>query len=337
VSVKVVAVLVPLVFLGILAWGLWTAVGPRPPVPVVAGQAERILAQAAATPPTRPGEMPPPGWWIHGADCDGDPAIQVWAYDDDTYLLRQSKCDTYEAPVMYLLFGEERALLMDTGSYGPSPVFETVDRLVTEWLARNDQESLDLLVGHTHHHGDHIASDHQFRDVDYLERLAAPTPEGQRGFWGFRDYPYDAPMIDLGGRVLYVLGTPGHHPDSVTLYDRGSQILFTNDIVYPGHLFVFSAAAWYDFVTSMGRLVEFAATHPVQWLVGCHIEMADTPGAPYAYTTQLQPDEHDLQLAPTVLVDVLQAGVDMGDDPSCTVFDEFVIHPVYLCGIRWNG
>jgi hypothetical protein len=44
--------------------------------------------------------------WIHGVP-DGatptDPPIQVLAYDDDTYILRQSMSVDFEAPFIYLL------------------------------------------------------------------------------------------------------------------------------------------------------------------------------------------------------------------------------------------
>ena len=45
--------------------------------------------------------------WIHGAaDCeaDTDPAIEVFRADRTSYILRQNKCLSYEAPFMYLLF-----------------------------------------------------------------------------------------------------------------------------------------------------------------------------------------------------------------------------------------
>ena len=55
--------------------------------------------------------------WIHGAancDSDTDPAIEVFRFDRTSYILRQNKCLSYEAPFMYLLFGEDRTLLLDT-------------------------------------------------------------------------------------------------------------------------------------------------------------------------------------------------------------------------------
>ncbi len=44
--------------------------------------------------------------WIHGAR--DEPAVQVQAYDEHTYVIRQSKATSYEAPFIYLLFGNEQ-------------------------------------------------------------------------------------------------------------------------------------------------------------------------------------------------------------------------------------
>lgn len=61
--------------------------------------------------------------WIHGApDCamNSEPLLQVHGYNSDTFIFRQNKCFNYEGNFLYLLFGESRALLLDTGA-GPEP------------------------------------------------------------------------------------------------------------------------------------------------------------------------------------------------------------------------
>src|SRR5215470_3335889 len=101
--------------------------------------------------------------WNHGAR--GEQPIQVHAYDPHTYLLRQSKATSYEAPFLFLLFGNERALLLDTGATADPAAFPlraTVDALVAGWLAANPREGYELVVAHTHGHGDHVAGDGQF-------------------------------------------------------------------------------------------------------------------------------------------------------------------------------
>jgi glyoxylase-like metal-dependent hydrolase (beta-lactamase superfamily II) len=98
--------------------------------------------------------------WIHGqrrGSPDHDPVLQVRTLDPTTYVIRQSKTVTYEAPFLYLLVGAERVLLLDTGavrSAAVCPVRETVDALLPT--------GLPLVVAHTHGHGDHVAGDEQF-------------------------------------------------------------------------------------------------------------------------------------------------------------------------------
>ena len=294
-----------------------------------------IAALRAASTPQSTGSFPDN--WIAGLDCAGDPQIQVHAYNEDTFILRQSKCDTFEAPFMYLLFGEDLALLLDTGAAPSSPVEATVRNLIRRRASQTGQPPVPLVVGHTHGHFDHIASDSQFMGKSYVAGVVASSGPNATAAYGFSDYPFDSQELDLGGRVLDVLGSPGHFPSEISFYDRNTQLLITGDIVYPGHLFVFSPNAWPDFVASLERLVEFASTHPVQWLVGCHIETSNTPFEPYAYGTLTHPDEHQLQLDPSFLQGVLDAALEQNGDPECTIYDEFVIHPVYKCGITWNG
>jgi glyoxylase-like metal-dependent hydrolase (beta-lactamase superfamily II) len=47
----------------------------------------------------------------------------------------------------------------------------------------------------------------------------------------------DGQLLDLGGKVLEVIYTPGHSPDGICLLDRAGRILFTADTVYAGPLY----------------------------------------------------------------------------------------------------
>jgi hydroxyacylglutathione hydrolase len=112
-------------------------------------------------------------------------------------------------------------------------------------------------------------------------------------YFGFTDEPESVAQVDLGGRVLDCLATPGHHEAAVTYYDRYSGILLTGDTVYPGRLYVFD---WPAFVRSIDRLVDWCAPRPVSCVLGCHIEMTTTPGVDYPVGWAYQPDEAPLQL-----------------------------------------
>ncbi len=45
--------------------------------------------------------------------------------------------------------------------------------------------------------------------------------------------------IDLGGRLLKVITTPGHTPDSISLLDQAHGLLFTGDTYYPGLIYLY--------------------------------------------------------------------------------------------------
>jgi glyoxylase-like metal-dependent hydrolase (beta-lactamase superfamily II) len=47
----------------------------------------------------------------------------------------------------------------------------------------------------------------------------------------------DGDVIDIGGRILEVIHTPGHSPGSISLLDKKNRILFTGDTYFPGPLY----------------------------------------------------------------------------------------------------
>ncbi len=265
--------------------------------------------------------------WGHGVrrrTSDTEPKIQVHRYDEHTFVLRQSKTVSYEAPFLYLLFGNERALLLDTGAVADPaqcPVRETVDQLVDSWLAAHPRASYGLVVAHTHGHGDHVSGDVQFED-----RLATTVVRRDResvtSFFGFTSWPEQVVELDLGGRRLEVTGIPGHHAASVAIYDAWSGFLLTGDTVYPGRLYVQDMPA---FVDSLNRLVSLAESRDVRHVMGCHIEMSRTPRKDYPLGTTYQPNEPPLQMTVVQLKAVRDAAVTIADSPGAHVFDDFII------------
>src|SRR5512134_3967077 len=142
--------------------------------------------------------------WIHGApDCERstDPPIQVVAYDDDTFILRQSKCVNFEAPFLYLLIGDDRALLHDTGATADGdrfPLRSTVDQLLAGRRRRGRGEPPSLIVTHSHGHGDHHAGDVQFASLP-ADSVAPIGAAGVAAFFGIADWPTGRTVLDLGG------------------------------------------------------------------------------------------------------------------------------------------
>lgn len=69
----------------------------------------------------------------------------------------------------------------------------------------------------------------------------------------------DGDVVDLGGRVLHVLHTPGHTPDSICLLDSASRILFSGDTVNTGPVYALGDDSDLTaFRTSCHRLADLA-------------------------------------------------------------------------------
>jgi len=267
--------------------------------------------------------------WIHGSPSskhNTDPDLQIYWYDENTAILRQNKAIDYEAPFLFLLFGQERAVLLDTGATASPDFFalrRIVDGLIDTWLDRNPRSDYGLLVIHTHGHGDHVAGDDQFADRPDTVLVKADKDDA----WEFFGFSSDADAIrpvDLGGRVLLAFTTPGHHSAAVTFYDPWTGILFTGDTVYRGRLYIVD---WAAFSHSIDRLIEFCATHPVTHVIGCHIEMTRQPCVDYPVRTSYQPDEPPLEMTVAHLTAVRAALDDVGPEPEQRAFDDFILWP----------
>ena len=70
----------------------------------------------------QPGTLAEP-WLTGGPNCLTVPDWQVHEYNEDFYILRESGCINAEKPFLYLMFGENKALLEDTG------VFSSIESL----------------------------------------------------------------------------------------------------------------------------------------------------------------------------------------------------------------
>ncbi|MEU7141485.1 MBL fold metallo-hydrolase [Nocardia sp. NPDC046473] len=268
--------------------------------------------------------------WIHGspsAKHNTDEDIQIYAYDEHTVILRQNMAVNYEAPFLFLLFGNARAVLIDTGATASAeffPLRRVVDELIEGWLARNPRQGYQLLVLHTHSHGDHVAGDGQFTDRPDTTVVGADLDAAWK-YFGFNEDPDAVAPVDLGGRVLECLATPGHHEAAVTFYDPWTGFLLTGDTVYPGRLYIQN---WSDFIRSIDRLIEFADRRPVTYVLGCHVEMTTEPGVDYPIRATYQPDEPPLQMTTGQLREIRAAIDEIGDQPERRAFPSFVLWPI---------
>jgi glyoxylase-like metal-dependent hydrolase (beta-lactamase superfamily II) len=161
-----------------------------------------------------------------------------------------------EETISYLITGQKRALLFDTGM-GIGDL-----KAVTGELTR-----LPIAVLNSHTHDDHVGDNWQFAVVyamntDFTRKNAQGSREDAQaeiasdqicgalpeGFdsktyvtrpWKITSYVHDGDHIDLGGRTIEILATPGHTPDSVSLLDRANGLLFTGDTYYPATIWLY--------------------------------------------------------------------------------------------------
>jgi len=266
--------------------------------------------------------------WIHGSVSpkhNTDPDIQVHFYNEHTVIMRQNMAVHYEAPFMFLLFGNERAILLDTGATrSPDyfPLRQVVDSIIEQWLVQHPRANYGLVVAHTHLHRDHFEGDSQFADRPNCQTVGRTLAE-TIAFYGFQDYPQDQVTFDLGGRILQVIATPGHEEAEVCFYDSYCQLLFTGDILYPGRLYI---SDWSAFKASIERLIAFAEAYPIQHILGCHVEMSIYPKLDYLIRSSYQPYERPLQMTVAQLYSLRSAIAEIGDQPGIYAFDDYIIY-----------
>ncbi|WP_374967868.1 MBL fold metallo-hydrolase [Terrabacter sp. BE26] len=267
--------------------------------------------------------------WIHGSPSPRhltDPPLQVHHLAPGTVLIRQSKDVTFEAPFILLLLGERRALLLDTGAVDGAALRASVDGLVEDWLATRtgpgayDLGSYELVVAHTHAHGDHVAGDAAFADRP-ATTVVGHDVAAVRAFFGIADWPGQFVSFELGRRTLDILGIPGHHATSIAVHDPTTGLLHTGDTVYPGRIYVDDPPA---LLATLDRLVAFAHDRGVRHVLGCHVEMTTTPGRDHPLGARYQPDEPSPFMTVAQLAAVRDAFVTVGGRPGIHRFDDVV-------------
>ena len=222
--------------------------------------------------------------WIHGsvsAKHNTDPDIQVHAYNEHTFILRQNMAVHVEAPFMFLLFGNERAILLDTGatrSHTFFPLRQTVDALISQWLTHHPRSSYPLIVAHTHLHRDHFEADSQFTDRPNTT-VVGKSLEETIAFYGFQNWPVDAVTFDLGDRFHGVFSTSASLNHLMTLEDLTQVFERVHASLKEGGIFVFDLNHpeqlerwWY------GQPTEGALSRYYAWMITPHYDASLAKG-----------------------------------------------------------
>jgi glyoxylase-like metal-dependent hydrolase (beta-lactamase superfamily II) len=149
--------------------------------------------------------------------------------------LRSSQYNT-----SYLIVGDAQAIMFDAGS-GERPAGSRSMRQVAEQYT---DKPITLILSHFHY--DHIYDASTFEGVTLIDRPEIRTGINNGVFtispWESLDREWrslkvatliaDGDAIDLGGRRLDVLNLPGHTTESVVLFDKHRNQVFTGDFVY---------------------------------------------------------------------------------------------------------
>lgn len=215
-----------------------------------------------------------------------DPWFTVTELDSKTYAI--SEYGHWEKVHSFLLLGEEKAALIDTG-LGIDSIKRVVDKLT----------NLPIVVITTHVHADHIGGHGEFEQLfvhedeeDWLisgikglaieqirkdigRDIIISTPDSfdPSTYRPYQGEPSgllkDKDEIDLGNRILVVYHTPGHSPGHISLFDKQSGYLFTGDLFYdetPIYAF-YPTTSPTDLVDSLEKI---AAIEDVTKIYGSH-------------------------------------------------------------------
>jgi len=191
-----------------------------------------------------------------------------------------------EEVISYLIVGHKQAVLFDTGM-GISDIRRVTTRLT----------SRPVVVVNSHTHDDHVGGNWQFTfvygmDTEFTRTNAKGSREdaqaeiapGQlcgdlpKGFnprtyatkpWKISHAIHDGFKVNLGGRTLEILSTPGHTPDAISLLDRDNGLLFTGDTYYPAPIWLYRPETDLDaYVKSVKRLA--ALSPELKLVLGAH-------------------------------------------------------------------
>ncbi|MCQ2144291.1 MAG: MBL fold metallo-hydrolase [Bacteroidales bacterium] len=120
---------------------------------------------------------------------------------------------------LYIIEGEDRALLIDAGTR-----IADLDKIV----AGITSKPVTLMA--THVHGDHTGSAINYFPeiwINAADMVGARTQ--MRNYKGEIKFLTDGEVIDLGGRQIEVIFTPGHTPGSTSFFDKEKHYGFSGD------------------------------------------------------------------------------------------------------------
>jgi glyoxylase-like metal-dependent hydrolase (beta-lactamase superfamily II) len=203
-----------------------------------------------------------------------DPWFEVYKVAPGVFAIYEPH--QFEEVISFLILGDKRAVLFDTGLG-----IGDIKRVVTSLTP------LPITVMNSHTHNDHVGDNWEFDEIygmdtdftrtnakgsaaDAQAELAPGSVCGQLpADFDAKSYAtrpfhithliHDGDTVDLGGRVLEIISTPGHTPDEICLLDRKNGLLFTGDNFYPGPIWLYRPETDLDaYVQSITRIAALA-------------------------------------------------------------------------------
>jgi len=179
---------------------------------------------------------------------------------------------------IYLLLGDDTALLIDTGC-GLSPLKPIVDKLI---------DKKKLLVFNSHAHWDHVFGNEEFKEVYIHENEAfiisrpydlSYSKEIFGKHYANRNFSIppakiikklrDGDSFDLGKIMVRVIHAPGHSSGSICLLTNTGE-LFTSDVAYYGDQFLPRRRFFPIVLDTLSKLIKICEEHEALELYPSH-------------------------------------------------------------------
>lgn len=196
---------------------------------------------------------------VNGRDLRGkvvyeDSEVVFRQIDEHTWIGNGHRCYNES---LYLVEGSDRAVLIDAGTYVPD-----LDKIV----AKITQKPVTLLL--THGHGDHVGGAGSFPEVYLCEADKQMFSWNVRSYNGEIKFLTEGQIIDLGGRKLEVVFTPGHTQGSVTFFDKANHYGFSGDAFGSTNLLVFTYLS--NVVASATKVEKYIKDNDIKFLFPGH-------------------------------------------------------------------
>ena len=159
---------------------------------------------------------------------------------------------------IYVLEGDDKALVIDAGTHAPG-----LDKLVAKLTDK------PLMMALTHGHGDHVGGIVCFPEVWIHPEDEAMITGGRNPYKGTVHHLEDGDVIDLGGRQIEVMHTPGHTAGSITFFDKEHGYGFSGDAFGSTNLLLF-AGTFKTLINTTSRAAEYMQKNGITKLYPGH-------------------------------------------------------------------